>query len=83
MGIEGEETKRVIPALEFLRDVNLSNPVELDERIVVIGGGNAAIDAARVALRLGVQDVTILLEQIRLLKLLPLAIEPLWQLINT
>jgi len=65
MGIEGEEAKRSISALEFLRDVNLGNPVELGEKIVVIGGGNAAIDAARAAIRLGAHDVTILYRRSR------------------
>ncbi|MEW6617996.1 MAG: NADH-quinone oxidoreductase subunit NuoF [bacterium] len=65
MGIEGEETNKVIPALQFLRDVNLGNPVELGEKIAVIGGGNAAIDAARVAIRLGVRDVTVLYRRSR------------------
>lgn len=65
MDIEGEETKGVISALQFLRDVNLGNPVELGEKIAVIGGGNAAIDAARVALRLGVKEVTILYRRSR------------------
>ncbi|MFH1562922.1 MAG: NADH-quinone oxidoreductase subunit NuoF [Nitrospirota bacterium] len=65
MGIAGEEAVGVIPALEFLRDVNLGNSVELGERLAVIGGGNAAIDAGRVAVRLGVKQVTILYRRSR------------------
>jgi len=60
MGIEGEDAKGVIPALEFLRNVNLGNSIELGKKIAVIGGGNEAIDAARVAIRLGAEEVTIL-----------------------
>lgn len=60
MGIEGEEANGVISVLKFLCDVNLGNPIELGEKIAIIGGGNAAIDAARVAIRLGAKEVTIL-----------------------
>ncbi len=59
MGIEGEDANGVVSALEFLRNVNLGNSVELGQKIAVIGGGNAAIDAARVAVRLGAEQVTI------------------------
>jgi len=65
MGLEGEEAVGVIPALKFLRDVNLGNPVELGKKVVVIGGGNAAIDAARVAVRLGASEITILYRRSR------------------
>jgi NADH-quinone oxidoreductase subunit F len=40
--------------------VNLQKPVEIGEKVIVIGGGNTAIDSARTALRLGAKDVTIL-----------------------
>jgi len=57
--IEGEEgTDGVWDCIEFLRKVNLGEEVELGKRVVVIGGGNAAIDSARTSLRLG-SDVTI------------------------
>ena len=51
MKIQGEDAKGVIQALELLKAVNLGEDVELGERVGVIGGGNAAIDAARVAIR--------------------------------
>ncbi len=60
MGIEEEEANGVISALNFLRNANLGNPIELGEKVAVVGGGNAAIDAARVAIRLGAKEVTIL-----------------------
>lgn len=60
MGIEGEDTAGVIDVLSFLRDFNLGKESTLGERVVVIGGGNSAIDAARVCLRLGAKEVTIL-----------------------
>ncbi|RJP71519.1 MAG: FAD-binding protein [Candidatus Abyssobacteria bacterium SURF_17] len=51
--IPGEEGEGVLTALEFLRNTNSGCSVEPMGRVVVIGGGNAAIDAARTALRLG------------------------------
>ena len=51
--VEGEDFAGVDPAIDFLRGVNRGQPVTIDGRVVVIGGGNTAIDAARVALRLG------------------------------
>jgi heterodisulfide reductase subunit A len=59
MGIPGEDTKGVIHALDFLRMVNSGVEMKLGSRVAVIGGGNAAIDAARASLRLGVKEVTI------------------------
>ncbi|UCD26573.1 MAG: FAD-dependent oxidoreductase [Candidatus Bathyarchaeota archaeon] len=60
LGIEGENYEGVLAALEFLKDVNFGKRVDLGDRIVVIGGGNVAVDAARTALRLGSKDVKIL-----------------------
>ncbi len=51
MKIPGEEAHGVIQALELLKAVNLGRKVDLGKRVGVIGGGNAAIDAARVAIR--------------------------------
>lgn len=52
LGVPGEEAEGVLSGIEFLRAVNLNQKVELGERVAVIGGGNTAIDAARVARRL-------------------------------
>jgi NADH-quinone oxidoreductase subunit F len=60
LGIDGEETKDVIDGVTFLRSVNLKETVTIKGKVVVVGGGNVAIDAARSALRLGAGDVTIL-----------------------
>ncbi|MBE9482390.1 MAG: FAD-dependent oxidoreductase, partial [Chloroflexi bacterium] len=65
MGIPGENAKGVIHALDFLRQVNLGVKVELGERVAVIGGGNAAVDAARVAKRLGAKEVSIVYRRSR------------------
>jgi len=51
--IPGTELKGVMPALTFLEAVARADPVPLGRRVVVIGGGNAAIDSARTALRMG------------------------------
>ena len=58
--IDGEETNNVIDGVTFLRSVNLKETVTIKGKVVVVGGGNVAIDAARSALRLGAGDVTIL-----------------------
>ena len=52
LGIEGEEEVGVLDCIDFLRRVKLGFEVDLGARVAVIGGGNAAIDAARTALRL-------------------------------
>lgn len=56
--IPGVELPGVLHALEFLEHVNSGRPPALGERVLVVGGGNAAVDAARTALRLGA-EVTI------------------------
>jgi NADH-quinone oxidoreductase subunit F len=57
--LAGTELAGVIPALPFLEAVAKQQPLEMGRKVVVIGGGNAAIDSARTSLRLGAQ-VTIL-----------------------
>jgi len=59
MGINGEDSPRVMQAVSFLRKVKLGDEVKVGSRVAVIGGGNSAIDAARTALRLGAEEVTI------------------------
>ena len=62
LGLAGEEQSgrpEIVDALEYLRRANLGPGGEPRERVVVVGGGNAAIDAARVARRLGARQVTI------------------------
>ncbi|MCF8081226.1 MAG: FAD-dependent oxidoreductase [Desulfobacterales bacterium] len=60
LGIPGEqETEGVIDAVDFLREVNLGYGKKPGRRVAIIGGGNVAIDAARVALRLGAESVTV------------------------
>ena len=60
MGIEGEDSPRILDCVAFLKEINQGKRAKLGTRVAVIGGGNAAIDAARTALRLGANDVTVL-----------------------
>jgi NADH-quinone oxidoreductase subunit F len=65
LGIPGENTKGVVDALEFLREYNLHGKTVVGTNVAVVGGGNAAIDAARTALRLGAKTVTVLYRRTR------------------
>ena len=58
LGVENDNLERVISGLAFLRDTALGNNVDLEKRVVVIGGGNVAIDVALTSLRKGATDVT-------------------------
>ena len=58
-GIPGREKEGVLECLPFLRDVNRGNAPEMSGRVVVIGGGSSAFDAARTALRCGAHSVTL------------------------
>ncbi|SHJ13482.1 NADPH-dependent glutamate synthase beta chain [Clostridium cavendishii DSM 21758] len=53
LGIEGENGEGAMTGVDFLREVNLGNNIKLDGQVVVIGGGNVAIDVARTATRVG------------------------------
>ncbi len=68
LGIDGENLNGVYSANEFLTRVNLmkaylfpefDTPIKKGSRVIVVGGGNVAMDAARCALRLGAEEVTI------------------------
>jgi NADH-quinone oxidoreductase subunit F len=53
MKIPNEDSGGVVDAVQFLRDYNGTGEVSIGEKVIVVGGGNSAIDAARVAKRLG------------------------------
>lgn len=57
LGIPGEDAPQVVDGLAFLKDVNTGGAPKPGERVVVIGGGNTAIDAARAGRRLGAQVI--------------------------
>ncbi len=65
MGVEGETTPGVIDGVDFLREVNLGKEVDVGDKVLVIGGGNVAIDASRTALRFGAKEVTIVYRRTR------------------
>jgi NADPH-dependent glutamate synthase beta subunit-like oxidoreductase/formate hydrogenlyase subunit 6/NADH:ubiquinone oxidoreductase subunit I len=56
LNIPGEDGEGVLYGVDFLRNVNLDNNTQLSGKIVVIGGGNVAIDVARTAIRTGAND---------------------------
>jgi NADPH-dependent glutamate synthase beta subunit-like oxidoreductase/Pyruvate/2-oxoacid:ferredoxin oxidoreductase delta subunit len=64
LGVPGEGASNVFTGTEFLNKANSGEPVEIGDKVVVIGGGDTAIDAARVSKRLGA-DVTILYRRTR------------------
>jgi len=65
LNVPGEDLPNVWGGVEFLRKVNLEGPFPLGKRVLVIGGGNSALDAARTALRCGAMDVTIVYRRTR------------------
>lgn len=65
LGVEGDDLPGVFDGASFLRDANLGVKVDVGDRVAVIGGGNVAIDSARVALRLGAKDVRIVYRRTR------------------
>ncbi len=64
LNIPGEDKEGISSGLQFLREFNLEDKKEIKKRLVVVGGGNTAIDCARSAVRLGA-DVTIVYRRSR------------------
>lgn len=58
LGIEGEEAEGVITGVEFLREINLGEDLKMEGKVIVIGGGNVAIDVARTATRIDTSDIS-------------------------
>ena len=65
IGVEGENAPGVIDGVDFLRGVTLGEKVDVGNRVLVVGGGNVAIDTSRTALRLGAKEVTIVYRRTR------------------
>ena len=57
--IPARDAGRVLDAISLLRDVNTGEPPRLGRRVVIYGGGNTAMDAARTAKRLGAEEALI------------------------
>jgi formate dehydrogenase beta subunit len=68
MGVEGEDKgyKGFLPGgIDFLREAYLGNPTGMGKKVVVVGGGNTAIDCVRVALREGAEASTLVYRRSR------------------
>jgi heterodisulfide reductase subunit A-like polyferredoxin len=65
LNIPGEDTDGVIPGVTFLKDIALYKLKSLSGKVVIVGGGDVAIDAARSAVRLGAEEVRILYRRTR------------------
>ncbi len=66
LGLDDEEsTEGVLHGVDYLRRINLGEDLDLGKKVVVVGGGNVAIDVARTALRFGSTDVFILYRRTR------------------
>lgn len=59
-GLASDGSVRLFAGIHFLKEVNSGNPPALGEKVLVIGGGNTAIDAARSSVRLGAREVTVI-----------------------
>jgi NADPH-dependent glutamate synthase beta subunit-like oxidoreductase len=65
MQVENEEAEGVLRGVDFLRQVEMQTNPDVKGRVVVVGGGNTAIDAARTSLRLGATEVILLYRRTR------------------
>ena len=65
LGVPGENLDGVLPALTFLKETKAGLRSSIRPRVIVIGGGDVAMDSARSALRLGSEEVTIVYRRTR------------------
>ena len=66
LGVEGSSLNGIVSCLDFLREANIGKKENLfGKKVMVIGGGNTAIDAARTSLRLGAEKVTVVYRRSR------------------
>jgi len=66
LNIEGSKLEGIVSCLDFLRDANIGRKEDLKgKKVMVIGGGNTAIDAARTSVRLGASRVTVVYRRSR------------------
>ena len=57
LSIPGVDQDGVLVSMDYLKDVNLGKKVKVGKKVLVLGGGNVALDCARVARRLGADEV--------------------------
>ncbi len=62
--VDGEDHPRVFGGIDYLREIALGQDVDVGQKVIVVGGGNTAIDAARTAVRQGA-DVTLVYRRTR------------------
>ncbi|MCX7773462.1 MAG: FAD-dependent oxidoreductase [Clostridia bacterium] len=60
LGLDGEQAEGILSGIDFVRRVNLGEDIRLSGKVVVIGGGNVAVDVARTAVRKGASEVTMI-----------------------
>jgi formate dehydrogenase major subunit len=65
MRVAGEDSPGVLSGIDFLAEVSRNEKTPIGRRVMVVGGGNTAIDAARTSIRLGSEDVRILYRRTR------------------
>ncbi|MFU8780004.1 MAG: NADH-quinone oxidoreductase subunit NuoF [Kiritimatiellia bacterium] len=65
VNMRGADAEGVVDAMAFLREYNIRGSVPVGEKVIVVGGGNAAIDAARTAIRLGAEEVSVVYRRTR------------------
>ncbi|MGZ4198907.1 MAG: 2Fe-2S iron-sulfur cluster-binding protein, partial [Thermoleophilia bacterium] len=60
MGVDNEDAEGVVPAVDFLGELELTGDVHVGDKVTVIGGGFTAMDACRTSIRKGAKEVTCL-----------------------
>jgi indolepyruvate ferredoxin oxidoreductase alpha subunit len=65
LGIENEHADGVIDGVEFLHKVNTGAKIQAQDKVVIVGAGNVAVDCARTCVRLGFKDVNIVYRRSR------------------
>jgi len=79
LNVPGEDLDGVVHAINFLKAVNLGVPTTVGKKVIVIGGGNAALDTARTAVRLGAEEVSIFYRRGKI----EMPAEPKWEIDET
>ncbi len=65
LGVENDKADGVIDGTEFLHKVNIGEEAPTGGKVVIVGGGNVAVDCARTCVRLGFKDVNIVYRRSR------------------